>query len=228
MPDKVDAAGPAARLTRPRAILFDWDNTLIDTWGVIHDALNVTLVAMNHAPWTLDETKSKVRSSLREAFPLMFGADWEKAGRIYTDAYAATHLERLSEMPGAERMLDELAGRGLYLGVVSNKLGPFLRREADRLGWTAKFARLVGASDTPRDKPAIDPVDLALSGSGIARGSDVWFVGDTDIDMVCAHNSQCVPVLLRATAPQGDEFGPQPPLRWVADCAGLARLIAEL
>ena len=29
-----------ASLKPPRAILFDWDNTLVDSWGTIHDALN--------------------------------------------------------------------------------------------------------------------------------------------------------------------------------------------
>ena len=30
------------RLPRPRAILFDWDNTLVDSWVTIHEALNIT------------------------------------------------------------------------------------------------------------------------------------------------------------------------------------------
>jgi phosphoglycolate phosphatase len=29
-------------MQRPRAILFDWDNTLVDSWAVIHEALVVT------------------------------------------------------------------------------------------------------------------------------------------------------------------------------------------
>ena len=28
-----------AGLRSPRAILFDWDNTLVDTWATIHEAL---------------------------------------------------------------------------------------------------------------------------------------------------------------------------------------------
>ena len=38
---------------RPRALLFDWDNTLVDTWGAIHHALTVTFEAMGETPWTL-------------------------------------------------------------------------------------------------------------------------------------------------------------------------------
>ena len=45
----------------PRAILFDWDNTLVDTWPVIHDSMNVTLTHMGWEPWTMDETRARVR-----------------------------------------------------------------------------------------------------------------------------------------------------------------------
>ncbi|MFT5702654.1 MAG: phosphoglycolate phosphatase [Rickettsiales bacterium] len=27
----------------PKAIIFDWDNTLVDSWSVIHFALNKTM-----------------------------------------------------------------------------------------------------------------------------------------------------------------------------------------
>ncbi len=76
-------------------------------------------------------------------------------------------------------MLHGLAADGIFLGVVSNKTGALLRREADRLGWSGYFGRLVGAGDAAVDKPDAAPVRLALASSGIAAGEAVWFVGDT-------------------------------------------------
>jgi phosphoglycolate phosphatase len=38
------------RVILPRAILFDWDNTLVDTWPTILDALNTTFEAFHMAP----------------------------------------------------------------------------------------------------------------------------------------------------------------------------------
>ena len=58
-------AQPASPLRRPRAILFDWDNTLVDNWAVIHTALNAALTAMGHTPWTFADTKRRVRASAR-------------------------------------------------------------------------------------------------------------------------------------------------------------------
>jgi phosphoglycolate phosphatase len=67
---------------RPRAILFDWDNTLIDSWPTIHAATNVVLDAMGLPTWTLEEAKVRVRHSLRDTFPKMFGDRWEEANPI--------------------------------------------------------------------------------------------------------------------------------------------------
>lgn len=185
-----------AGLPRPEAMLFDWDNTLVDNWRTIHAALNTALTAFGHAPWTLEETLQRVRESARDAFPRLFGDRWEEAREIFYDSFAREHIRTLRALPGAETLIRALAEEGIWLGVVSNKRGDFLRKEAAHLGWDRCFRRLVGAGDAEQDKPAIDPVRLALEGSGIAAGPTVWFIGDAAIDMECAHKAGCVPVLV--------------------------------
>jgi phosphoglycolate phosphatase len=185
-------------MPRPRAILFDWDNTLVDSWATIHDALNFLMRAMDKPEWSLAETRERVRLSLRESFPLHFGERWEEAREIYLDRFRAIHLDRLTALPGREAMLRSLAEAGIYLGIVSNKTGALLRREVERLGWAGFFGSVVGAGDAAADKPACEPVHLALSESGVMPGEEVWFVGDTAIDMQCAQNTGCVAVLLGA------------------------------
>ena len=78
------------------------------------------------------------------------------------------------------------------------------------------------------DKPAVAPVEMALAGSGVSRGADVWFVGDTDIDMICAVNAGCTPILLRADPPGRGEFVTGCPARHVESCANLTDLVAQL
>ena len=190
----------------PRAAIFDWDNTLIDSWAIIHDAMNTTLAAMDHPPWSYEETRARVRRSLREAFPELFGARWEEARDIFYGRFRAIHLDGLAALPGAEPLLAALVGRGVYLAVVSNKHGEHLRAEVRHLGWDRYFGRVVGATDATRDKPDPDPVRLALQGSRVTAGRAVWFVGDTAIDVECARNSGCVPVLVRESPPERGEF----------------------
>lgn len=187
---------PPANLQRPRAIIFDWDNTLVDSWGTIHDALNFLMAAMEQPLWTIEQTRERVRLSLRNAFPAIFGERWEEAQRVYIDRFRAIHLERLTPLPGRDAMLRALAADGHYLAVVSNKTGAVLRAEAEHIGWAPLFGSIVGAGDTHTDKPHCAPVELALKPSGISPGPDVWFVGDTAVDMECAIAAGCVPVLL--------------------------------
>jgi phosphoglycolate phosphatase len=212
-------------LRPPRAVLFDWDNTLIDSWLTIQEAMNATLRAMGHPEWSLEETRARVRRSAREAFPVLFGNRWEEARTIFYARFRAIHLELLRTCEGAGELLRYLDERGVYLGVVSNKAGEHLRREAAHLGWHRYFRSLVGATDAARDKPAVEPVDMALAGSGIPRGDTVWFVGDTSIDLECAHNAGVVPILVREAAPRPGEFGTNSPTAHFHTCSGLAALV---
>jgi phosphoglycolate phosphatase len=212
---------------RPRAILFDWDNTLVDSWSTIHEALNFVMAAMEKPLWSLQETKKRVRLSLRESFPLHFGHRWEEARRIYLDVFRAIHLERLTPLPGRGELLHQLAGEGIFIGVVSNKTGALLRRETERIGWSALFGSVVGAGDAAMDKPDAAPVVLALEPSGVAPGEAVWLVGDTGVDMECALNSGCVPILLGSSVTK-EEFSRCMPRLVFADSAALFRFVQGL
>ena len=215
---------PPVSLARPRAILWDWDDTLVDNWASIHAAMNATVAAMGHAAWTLEQTRAEARRSLRNSFPEIFGPKWEAARELFYGAFAKNHLQLLRPRPGADAMLARLAQAGIYLGVVSNKTGTFLREEAAHLDWSRHFAAIVGAADAAEDKPAPAPVKLALEGSGIVPGPAVWFVGDGRGDMECAHRAACAAVLIWDETAQTQDFGPHQPDRKVATFAELEAL----
>jgi len=215
-------------LSYPLAVIFDWDNTLVNTWPVIHDSMNVTLKKMNYPLWSIEETKKQVRRSLRESFPDLFGEKWKIARDIFYERFKKIHLERLEGLPGAEVLLDSLSNKGIYLGVVSNKSGENLRREAGHLGWDKYFSQIIGAMDAVEDKPSTKPVEMALEGSGIELDQRVWFVGDTKIDMECAYNSGCFPILINQKPPELEEFGQFMPKLYLTNCNSLNKLSTDL
>jgi len=221
-------SAPKKTLQKPKAILFDWDNTLVDSWAIILDAMNFTLKKYNMKPWTLDETRQRVRKSMRNSFPQLFGEEWQQAADVFYSRFDEIHITMLNPLEGAAEMLSELSERGLYLAVVSNKRGEYLRKEASHLGWDRHFSRLVGALDAKNDKPSSDPVELALSDSKHKRGGGVWFVGDADIDLECAINADLAPILLRPEAPKVDEFKKYSPICHIVDCQALSKLVASL
>lgn len=189
-------------LPKPKAIIFDWDNTLVDTWPLIQNAIDETMVAMGLRPWGLEKVRDNVHKSMRESFPEIFGSDWQKAGEIYKNAYRSTHLEKIQLLPNALQLINQLKKSRILQFVVSNKIGVTLRKEVLKLGVEKEFFSLVGAGDASFDKPSKDPIDLALMGSGLNPQKDeIWLVGDTIADVECAYNSSCRAIVF------GDEKG---------------------
>jgi phosphoglycolate phosphatase len=203
-------------LPAPSVLLFDWDNTLIDSWPCIHRVVNVLMTRMGRPTWTMEETRKRIGRSMRDTFPDMFGDRWREAGEMFLDEFRAVHLDMLTVLDGMAPMLSALQARGVPMGLVSNKTGALLRREIEALGWQDLFFSVVGAGDAARDKPAPDSVALAMRDApGAACGqldASVWFIGDSATDMTCAHTCGLSPVLLRAWPPEDQEFGDHPPL----------------
>ena len=188
-------------LLPPKAVIFDWDNTLVDSWETIQAALNLTFDDFGKERWNLAETKTRVARSLRDSFPTLFGDDrWEEAKDRFYAHFKAIHLETLTPLTGAYDLLMALREQGAYLGVVSNKNGNFLRSEVAHLDWGHFFGGVVGATDAQNDKPAADPVHLAMGDSAAAQYENLWFVGDSVVDIQCARNVGATAILI------GDEI----------------------
>lgn len=179
---------------RPSVLLYDWDNTLVDGWAGITAALNATFTAFGHPLWTVDDTRSRVRVSLRESFPVMFGNQWERARDIFYETLTLQHLNHVSPMPGVPEVLQ--AGMPWPQGVVSNKAGAFLRREVVHLGWSDFFGPVIGAGDAAVDKPDPAPIHLALFQLGRTADPTVWYMGDTALDMQAARAAGVTAVLV--------------------------------
>ena len=215
----------------PRAILFDWDNTLVDSWLTIHEALNFLMRAMDKPEWSLADTKEKVRLSLREAFPLHFGERWEEASDIYLERFRTIHLDRLTPASRARGVTARSGGAGDL---------PRGRQQQDRRVAAARSraARLVGVFRQRRRRwrrtcrqAGLRAGALGVGGERRAGRAEVWFVGDTAVDIECARNSGCIGVLLADPMPPeafAREFSRFAPDLSFADEAGLLRGIQGL
>src|SRR6201996_5722511 len=168
----------------PSVLLYDWDNTLVDGWAGITAALNAAFGEFGLPLWSVDDTRRRVRVSMRESFPVMFGDRWEHARDIFYGTLTERHLDHVHAMAGVPDVLE--AGAAWPQGVVSNKAGAFLRREVTHLGWDRFFGPIVGAGDAAADKPDPAPLKLALSHFGHDANTMIWYMGDTALDMQAA------------------------------------------
>lgn len=193
----------------PRAVLFDWDNTLVDSWRTCFHAINATLTHHDMPNLTEAELLQRPQTSLRDSFPKMFGEAWEKAAEHYHSVYLDIHLKHLKLLTGSRELVEKLHENGVYMAVVSNKTGLHLRKEVEFLQWNRYFAAIVGSCDLSSDKPSPLPARYALEQGGHEAGKDVFFIGDSAVDIECARSTGCTPVLVRPLAGQtieGDDI----------------------
>lgn len=188
-------------LKKPKAILLDWDNTIADSWVIIHKSLEKTFIKFGMEPWSYADVlagRGNIHHSMRASFPAIFGDKWEEASKEYMGAFLDCHLQQIKLLPDAKTSLEAIKNAGFYQAIVSNKTGKHLREEVSHLGLEHLFDKVVGATDATRDKPHADPIYLALSESNLAPENykqDVWMVGDTKTDVLAAIAAGCTPVL---------------------------------
>lgn len=209
----------------PSVLLFDWDNTLVDGWAAITAALNAVFAAHAMPAWSAADTRARVRGSLRDTFPGMFGEAWRGARDLFYATLADQHLDHLRPMPGAVEAL--AAAAPWPQGVVSNKTGKFLRAEVAHLGWAPHFASVVGAGDARADKPDAAPILLALEAIGRPADRSVWYLGDTALDMRTARAAGCTAVLIGDAGHDGGIAHAGPDLHF-ADAHSLAAQLSAL
>ncbi len=202
------------QLARPNVVLFDWDNTLADTWPTIFCCLERTFKEMDETPLTLEEVKAGARGihrALRESFPEIFGeARWEQARDLYYKHFRAIHLETTELLPHAVDVLQWLEEQpDIEVGVVSNKTGAYLREEVASTGTSRYFNGILGALDVAKEKPHKDPIVHLLKQYDLPESqwdsTHVWLVGDSNTDAEAAKNAGIR--IIRFGTHHGDDTG---------------------
>jgi phosphoglycolate phosphatase len=183
-------------LVTPKYVIFDWDNTLVSTWGTIVKIMDHVLAHFGMEPWTIDEIKQKTHLSAKDYFPVVFGDKTAEAFRVlrqYATLNQKTQLEELKAMEGAENLLKKLQDLKIPCAILSNKQGDRLRIEVQHMGWGDYFVGIFGSTDFLEDKPSGLPAREILKKFGW-DAQQTWFVGDTPVDWLCAKNSGCTPI----------------------------------
>ncbi len=166
-----------------RAIVFDWDGTLVDTLGALYRA-NLAVLTAFGLPF--DEAR----------YRLHYAPDWrvmyERLG-IPIDRLleANEHWERsfdgneLGEpFAGTVEALDRLAAAGYRLGLVTAGNRAHVEPQLQRTGLAARLGVRVFGDDVPVHKPDPRPLRVALAELGVVAAPDTAaYVGDAPDDM---------------------------------------------
>ena len=180
----------------PKAILFDWDNTLVNNWEPIFFAYKKTLEALGLKKQSKEETLKNAKYSLRETFPRIFKNDWKKAKKVFYSEFKKIHLKKIKPIPNALKILKKIKEKKIKCGVISNKDGNLLRKEINKLEWKKYFKVIVGANEAKKDKPSKYPLVLALNKFSLKSNKNIWYVGDNDIDIEFAKKNNCLSIFI--------------------------------
>ena len=215
--------------TTPQAVLLDWDGTLVNSMQGIFEAHNHVRVYMGNPAWTWEEYKGFMRSSSRELYPKLYGDRSQEAMDVLYEYYGAHHLQGLEELPDAANLLAAIHALNIPMGVVSNKKHEMLVREAKHLGWDRYFGgAMVGAGVAAKDKPAPEPVHMALDIMKIKPDQGLmWYIGDTITDLQVAKAANCNAVLVLHGENKDDLISEFSPYLVVADCGALIQILAQ-
>lgn len=205
-----------------RVIFFDWDGTLVDSLPFLHRAHNHVRGHFGFPLWSMEEYRQAMKFSARQLYPRLYGECTDAALEVLKEFVIAHHLDFLEPIDGAAELVRGLHESGIKLGVVSNKRHLFLTREVDHLGLTPYFQAILGAGEAENDKPAADPLLLALSRAGLSPGADVLYVGDTEADLSCATAAGCAAAFLYFDEPENPLINKHNPEIVVRDCRALA------
>ncbi len=181
-------ASPAREI---RGVIFDLDQTLIDSLQAFIEAFNRGVERFGLAPVAQEKLTSfldngwRMGKMLFEEFPSVFNE--EDARKACEDEIRKAYLELEPEnvvlKSGVRRTLCSLKERGVKIGIVTGRMGKGdgKWRELRRLHIDQYVDAMVTAAEAPA-KPAPDGLILCVKALGL-EAEDCVYIGDSRLDI---------------------------------------------
>jgi phosphoglycolate phosphatase len=170
-------------MSRFRAVLFDFDGTLADSYAAITASVNRVLQHHGRPTLTEDRVRTLVGHGLEQLMnAILPGIDPVFAARLYREHHPTVMGSHTKLLPGVIDGLAALQQAGIKLGVCSNKPSYFTRALLGMLKIDSYFDVVLGPDDVGVAKP--DPTMLlqALEKLGVSK-DQALYVGDMEVDI---------------------------------------------
>lgn len=173
-------------------VIFDLDGTLVDSAADIAESVNRTL-----HDWKLPQVDpARITEWIGEGSRKLITYAFQDAGSdVDIDAVMPGFLEHYAETAldgiaydGVVDTLAALHAQGVKLAVCTNKNEEFVRPLLEARGMLPYIDGIVGGNTMPERKPSGVPLLHLAKEAGIAP-SDVLMVGDSESDMLAAHDA---------------------------------------
>ena len=177
-----------------KAILFDLDGTLLDTAHDLTTAFNEVIYDYTKKTYSLAETRRMVGYGSKELFMLALGDKMnEHSYQDFFEKFRSTY-NKLSHQKtvlfaGMDRVIKLLNNNKTPWGIVTNKPYAGAVHTLNKFPLLQTNHCLVGADTTDYPKPAPEPL-LYACGLLNLMPDEVYFVGDTPIDIEAGHHAK--------------------------------------
>lgn len=212
-------------MTKQKVIFWDWDNTLVDTFGAIWLAQNDMRVHFGLPTWSKEEAKLAMNKSGKNLIKDLLGEDKAEEARAYYLQCYAERSKNLHLKEGAAAMLEFAKSLGFINILASNKATEILRAEVERFGLAKSFDKITGAGTAKEDKPSKVFTDTAL---GKFDPEIIISIGDGASDVRMGHNYKNGRSILLFTNVQSPEFKENQPDYAAPDFATCQRILTAL
>jgi pyrophosphatase PpaX len=215
--------------SRPLAVLFDLDGTLIDSIELI----------LNSAKYAFRDREGHVPSDAEwltgVGIPLttMFqryardAADVDTLIAKYREYQLANHDRLVRSYHLVVETVDGIRAAGHPLAIVTSKTGWLAQRGLDTVSLGSHFDVIIGCDSCERHKPDPMPVQVALERLGY-QPSDAVFVGDSIYDMQSG-NAAGVTTIAALWGPfTREDLAPSNPAHYLERIADLPRLLESV
>ena len=171
-----------------KAVVFDWDLTLWNSWDIHLRLMHQTAVALGRPqPIPADLAREYSRPFL-EHLDWFFPGEQERVVEIYLGFYNAVVWQERRLYPGVAELLQQLKDNGYRTAVLSDKRQMFGVPEFEHSQLSSVIDRASFITDGMAPKP--DPAGLhdVMKSLGVTPG-ECLFVGDSHRDIECAQRA---------------------------------------
>ncbi|MET9499908.1 HAD-IA family hydrolase [Streptomyces sp. NPDC006552] len=169
-----------------RAVVFDLDGVLVDSFAVMYEAFAVAYKeVVGDGPAPFDEYRLHLGRYFPDIMRIM-GLPLEMEEPFVRESYRLA--SQVPVFDGIVELLLTLRVRGLRLAVATGKSGPRARSLLGTLNLLPFFDHVIGSDEIARPKPAPDIVEHALDLLGFAPDEAIM-VGDAPTDIESAHGA---------------------------------------
>ena len=166
-----------------RAVLFDLDGVLVDSYRVWFHLLNGAAKELDYPPISPEVFQSCWGQGIEADVEKFFDRHSVAEIETYYGDHFSDYLEHLGVVPEVPRVFETLREQSLCTAVITNTPAPVAWDMVKRAGGSPDL--LVGGTDVPRPKPAPDMVLRACELLEIPPG-ETLVVGDSRYDREAA------------------------------------------